>query len=121
MLPESAINGDVPPPHYNTIEPPAPPPPNDLPLAYHYDYYQQYAIPKPEDVHQPTRPSYPPPRYTPRQTGEFICYMNPVVPEEIDAEARRRQRRYVSRTYMCCLAIFSVVGLVSFGITKAST
>jgi hypothetical protein len=120
-IPESANNGEnyVPPPSYNTVEPPVPPP-NDLPLAYHYDYYQQYAIPKPVDVHQ-ARPSYPPPRYTPRQTGEFICYMNPVDSEEVNAEARRRQQRYVSRTYLSCLAIFAVVGLVSFGITKAST
>lgn len=119
---ESAANsGDdsVPPPSYNTVEPPVPPP-NDLPLAYHYDYYQQYAVPKPEDAHQ-ARPSYPPPRYTPRQTGEFVCYMTPVDPEDVNTDARRRQQHYVSRAYLSCLAIFAVVGLVSFGITKAST
>jgi hypothetical protein len=109
----------VPPPSYISIGHPIPPP-NNLPLAYHYDYYRQLSVPKPEDIHQP-RPAYPPPRYTPRQTGEFVCYVNPVDHLELEAQVRRQRQRYAIRSYAGCLAIFTVIGLISVGISKAAT
>lgn len=108
------------PPPYNTtaIHNPPSPPSNNLPLAYHYDYYQQF-VPKPEEVHQ-ARPSYPPPRYTPRQTGEFVCYITQTEPLDEQAISRRQRQKYVMRMYLGCLALVAVVGLISVGISKAT-
>ncbi|KAH8554141.1 hypothetical protein BGW37DRAFT_555042 [Umbelopsis sp. PMI_123] len=115
----TSADDSISPPSYNAVEPPPIPPPNDLPLAYHYDYYRQCSVPKPEDAHH-TRPPYPPPRYTPRQTGEFVCYVNPDDSLDADIESNRKQQRFAARAYICCLAMVAVVGLVSIGIIKAS-
>lgn len=108
----------VPPPSYSPVGQPIPPP-NNLPLAYHYDYYRQISVPKPEDTQQ-TRPAYPPPRYTPRQTGEFVCYVNHSDQLQADAQARRQRQKYAMRAYIACLAIVAVIGLISVGISKAA-
>ncbi|CAM0142028.1 hypothetical protein VKS41_004267 [Umbelopsis sp. WA50703] len=115
-----AIPDNQPPSYNTTVGYNTPPPPsNNLPLAYHYDYYQQLLVPKPEEVHH-TRPSYPPPRYTPRQTGEFVCYVTQA--EHVDelAIARGQRQKYIMRMYLGCLALVAVVGLISVGISKAT-
>ncbi|KAJ2956714.1 hypothetical protein NQZ79_g7475 [Umbelopsis isabellina] len=117
---ELLANADSQPPPYNTTasyNAPSPPS-NNLPLAYHYDYYQQL-VPKPEEVYH-ARPSYPPPRYTPRQTGEFVCYITQAEPLDEQAIAKRQRQKYVMRMYLGCLALVAIVGLISVGISKAT-